>query len=177
MIAAYVTAILGIAYICTDLFLFYTFFKMRRMFSALNLSTIILIRFRDLMSFYSKSETSRFLSSVADSDAGRLVESTFSGSYEPLSREIELFYKQFRLPYQITRIPIDLRFGIIQVIFLSFLIALLIILSANSDILSVVLLFIILLNTVFFYPLFTLYSDARTSLKDASDSIKGTLKQ
>ncbi len=167
MIATFVPIIVALAYIGSDAFLAYYFFRNERKLRKFHVGAIILLKFKQLMNFYARSETSLFLHDVV-SEGSSLDTSMFSESYDSLSKEIEEFYKEFRLPYRLMELPKEMKSTERQLIFLFATIAALSLLSFTSNIILTALLFSLLLNTVFFYPLFSLFYEVRGDISEAA---------
>jgi hypothetical protein len=170
MIPTIIPLALGLTYLVTDLVLLILFLRERRQVSTVDINLVLLLKFKDLLDFYSKGESSLFVRQLMDkaqSSIEAVSVSQFTESYTGITEEIEKLYERFRLPYVMKGLGRDLRSAELQCAALSLLNLALIYGSFMFSYLLDGLLAVLLLNTIFWYPLMSTFVYARSNIRDA----------
>ena len=166
--------ILSLTYLIADSVLLISFYRIAHAVHGINIDVILLLKFKDLLEFYNGGEASSFVSYLVENaqSSGTVTVSQFVEKYGPITGEVEKLYERFRLPYVLKDLPADLRMSEIQCLtFAAFNAALTYgswLYHLNLDVLFAIL----LVNTIFWYPLMSTYISASANLNYARKTLE-----
>ncbi len=173
MIPDYVPAILGLTYITADIVFILAFHRLKSRLRRLDVGIILLVKFKDLLEFYNRGESSLFVKNLIEKaqSSENVSVSQFTNNYPAISGEIAMLHKQFLLPYSLTQMAGSIRNEQAQCLILAVLSAVLLFASYYYSILYVVLLTVLLVNTIFWYPIISAFMSSRDDLASAEHII------
>ncbi len=173
MIPNYLPAILSVSYILADVIFIFAFQRVRFKLRRIDVNMILLVKFKDLLEFYNRGEASSFVKNLIDkAQASENVSvSQFADNYAPISGEIEKLRERFLLPYSLMQMPGDVRSEEVQCAILAALNIGFLYASYYYSLLYEILFAILLVNTIFWYPLISAFVNSRNQITQALDII------
>lgn len=174
MIPVIFPIVLSLTYLVADSVLLFSFYRMANTVDRIDINVILLLKFKDLLEFYNGGEASSFVKYLVENaqSSGTVTVSQFVEKYGPISGEVEKLYERFRLPYVLKDLPADLKMGEFQCLTFAAFNAVLTygswIYHFNLDVLFAIL----LVNTIFWYPLMSTYISASSNLNYAREILK-----
>jgi hypothetical protein len=172
MISDTIAQSFALIYAVTDLVLCLNFYRHLRHILSINIDLLMLIKFKSLIDFYVKGETSTFLQEISDLNSFRNIsQREFAEKYRGISGEIYRVYQDFSLPYEAMTARHSLKNSMLS----SFLLSVFQLSSVAISLLYPSLIYLVLvallINTLFWYPLMQQLNNVSEIIKKARSSV------